>query len=85
MSTTYGEVVRAGWPGASEREVEEVLWCRTAFPFGDLSARSLYKAASGSYRADKNGITICDFCHDRAVKDGLCERCYRALRGGRNV
>lgn len=73
------ELVKAGYPGATPRIIEHVMWGRTAFPFVKLDARTIIKAASGFYRATMKGLVLCDFCHRLAVKgDSLCESCQSA-------
>ena len=79
--TSMAEVVRAGYPGASSEIVEHIVWERTPFPVGPCHARSLFKAASGFYRAGKAGNQLCDFC-ENVVPDGQwhCAKCEAMLR-----
>lgn len=74
------KIIRTGYPGATPSIIEHVMWGRTPFPFVKLDARMILKAASGLYRATKNGLVLCDFCDRLAVQgDSLCERCDSAL------
>jgi hypothetical protein len=75
------EVIQRAIPGAPEELCDHILWARTPFPVGRVTARSLYKAARGWDRAQARGIELCDFCDNR-VPEGqrfLCERCSDAL------
>lgn len=78
---TPAEIIRAAIPGATDSDVEHVLWGRTPFPFAPLTARSLYRAASRFRRATAHGISLCDFC-DRIAQPGdwVCSSCRDALR-----
>lgn len=79
--TTLAEVIRAAKPDASTDECEFILWERTPYPMGKLTARSLYKAASGTFRAFNAGRTLCDFCDRVATPERyVCDRCGEALR-----
>jgi len=78
--TSVEQIVRAAIPGASDTDIEHVLWGRTPFPFTKLTPRSLFKAASGWRRACRSSRTLCDHCSNEAVKDGYeCVRCREAL------
>lgn len=78
--TTFAEVIRAAFPGANAEDLEYVLWERTPYPMGKVSARSLYKAASGFRRACDHGLRLCELC-DRLAAHGrwTCERCQSSL------
>jgi hypothetical protein len=79
---TAAEIIRAAIPNAPEELCEHILWARTPFPCGRVSAQELYHAASTYRRASEHGIELCDFC-DRAIVPPnrfLCERCGDALR-----
>ena len=77
---TFAEVIRAAIPNADEATLDHVLWGRTPFPMGKVTARSLYKAASAFRRACEHGVQLCDFCDRPAVKGcWTCERCAAAL------
>src|SRR3954469_743842 len=75
------DIVRAAIPGADVRLAEAILWERTSFPCGSVTARDLYRAAARFHRAAAKGIWLCDWC-DRAVSAarGLCPSCTRLLR-----
>jgi len=82
---TFKQVVQAAIPGASEELADFIIWNRTPFPMGEVTARSLYRAASAWRRANEHGINLCDFCHRIAMKDHwTCEQCDRALGGPRS-
>lgn len=68
----------------TDREVDFLLWDRTAYPMGDTTAKELYKAVNGFERAYRNGLHLCLFC-DRIVseKGDACEKCDTALSKGR--
>ena len=72
-------IIRAAIPNCSDAQADYVLWSRTPFPIGRVSARSLYKAASGLYRASKRGISLCDFCHKPAINNDLCADCHSSF------
>lgn len=73
------DIIRKAIPAAPPEVVDFVLWERTPFPFARLTARDLYKAASGYRRACEHGIRLCDHCHRPAVRDYECARCGEAL------
>lgn len=74
------QVVRAAIPGASEQLCEHVLWSRTAFPFGHVGPRDLYRAADRLRRATEKGIELCEFCDAITEPDKMaCRRCDAAL------
>jgi len=82
--TTAAQIVRAACPEASDLEVDHVLWGRTPFPFGKVSPRDLYKAASSITRASRNGLTLCEHCH-RIARPGKwdCDLHHNILEGFR--
>ena len=75
-------IVRAAIPGADVTLTQFILWERTPFPCGRVTARDLYRAASRLQRAKAAGRYLCDFC-DRVVERNrdLCQRCAKALEG----
>jgi hypothetical protein len=75
------DIVRAAIPKADMDLTRLILWERTSFPCGRVTARELYRAASRFDRAARHGRVLCDFC-DRIPMDGkrLCARCDQALR-----
>jgi hypothetical protein len=84
--TTFAEVIRAAIPNADEDTCEYILWNRTPYPMGRVTARTLYKAARGSWRADKNGIRLCDHCDKPAVNEQWeCAGCRSALDVARSA
>lgn len=80
---TYAEVILAAIPGAEHDVVEHILWGRTPYPMGRVTARSLYKAASGWRRACANGIALCDHCERHAVTRFECQFCHDVLHQAR--
>lgn len=74
--TTYATVIQAAIPGADEELCDFILWERTPFPCGPVSAQSLFKTASGFHRAEKNNILLCDLCDNQATSDtDFCDKC----------
>lgn len=73
-------VVEAAIPGASAELCDHVLWTRTSFPAGAVSAPDVYKAASRMRRAQVNGLRLCEWC-DRIASEGrwTCVGCQQAL------
>lgn len=76
---TFQELISKALPGASEAEIDFVLWNRTPFPF-DPRPRVLFKRASGYRRACANGVVLCELC-SRTTRPGkwTCQRCDDAL------
>jgi hypothetical protein len=54
--TKIADVIKAAIPDADQSLCEHILWGRTPYPMGRVSARSLYQAASGFRRACDNSI-----------------------------
>lgn len=78
---TVIDCVRAGWPGATEDIAEYIIWSRTPYPCGAITAKTIYKAASTARRANDHGIRLCDFCDNPATENGMvCKRCDEALK-----
>lgn len=69
MHSTPSDIIRAAIPGASDDVCQHVLWGRTPFPFKKLTARDIYKAASGYIRSARRGTYLCDHCHRIADYD----------------
>lgn len=73
-------IVRAAIPQADNDLVDHVLWGRTCFPFGRVTARDLYRAASRLARAQAGGHVLCDLCDNRALPTRYtCQQCAAAL------
>ncbi len=73
-------IVRAAIPDATEELVEHVLWERTPFPVGKITAKSLYHAAARFRRAIEHKHRLCIFCDRFARADAWeCEYCAKAL------
>lgn len=76
------DIVRAAWPSASPGDANWILWERTPYPMGRVSARYLYRSTASLVRANRNGIRLCDFCDNRAEAEGcMCRACTTALLG----
>lgn len=73
------QIIRAAIPDASDDDCDHVLWGRTAYPFKKLTAKDIFRAASGWRRAGSKGVALCDFCNRVAAKNFVCERCNAAL------
>lgn len=74
------DVIMAGFPEASADTCEYILWNRTPFPMGKITARDVYKAASRVRRATLHGIYLCDMCDNKCSKGVFCcDRCRCAL------
>ena len=74
------DIIKAAIPSADESICEHILWGRTPFPMRGISAKELFKSASGFNRANKKGNRLCDWCHCLAVEGkSECQSCYDAL------
>lgn len=75
---TAQEVIRGAIPDASDELCMYILWGRTPFPCGPVTAKSLYRVASGFRRA--RGY-LCEYC-ERRTEPGIrqCLRCSAAIR-----
>lgn len=80
--TTYAAVIRAAIPDADESDIDHILWGRTPFPCRSVTARELYRAASGWRRAVAGGKRLCDHCH-RLADDNDGWECLRCETGRR--
>ncbi len=76
---TIQEIVRAAYPAATDSECQHILFGRTSYPFGIVTARELYKAASRYARAKGSKIKLCDFCNSMARIDDVCMGCWHKL------
>lgn len=74
------EIVRGAIPGATAEMADSILWSRTCFPMGEVTARDLYRAASRCRRAHEHGLVMCEMCDRLAMNDTLCSDCDAALR-----
>ena len=73
------DIIRAAIPDATDGLCDHVLWGRTPFPFGRLSVRDIYKAASSYRRANEHGLVLCDFCHRVVDSGNVCQTCREGL------
>lgn len=77
---SVADIVRCGMPGATDDDVEHVIWERTPFPCAPVSARSTYVAARRLYRPNCNGVVLCDHCDNKTERGELvCGKCAAAL------
>ena len=82
---TPTQIVHAAMPGADQSLVEHVLWGMTPFPMGEVTARTIYKAASRCRRAAENDRILCDCCPNIVDPSYrfYCKPCGDVLRGSR--
>ena len=73
------KIVRAAIPDATLENIDYILWSRTPYPVGRVSARSLYKAARRLLRANNNDISLCETCNNRCDPKAIC--CDKCLYG----
>ena len=74
-------ISRNAIPGADAETCEYILWEKTPYPAGDVTPRSLYRAAARYRRACANGRITCEFCNNLATDNTtLCGACNDALR-----
>lgn len=73
-------IVKAAIPGADDALIDHIIWARTPYPFGEVTPRGLYKAASRFIRAHEHKLRLCEFC-DRLVVTGgwTCKSCRDGL------
>jgi len=75
------EIIQNAIPGANDDVCEFIMWARTPYPAGAVSAKSLYRAADRFRRANSNGLRLCDMCDRIAMpKRCVCKKCDDALR-----
>jgi hypothetical protein len=80
------QVIQAAIPGATMEQCDYILWERTPFPAGDITARLLYRAASSFRRAIEHKIMLCSFCHNKVFGDeSECFKCTEALSNLRSL
>lgn len=73
------QIIRAAIPEADAGIIDYIMWARTPWPAGSLTAKSLYRAASSAKRAAANNIELCDFCDNRSTGKWCCDKCRRIL------
>lgn len=77
------DIVRRAIPDADHWLVEHIVWGRTPFPCGAITARSLYRAARRWQRAMDHGLRLCDLCDRVALPDEWwCQPCRDAIERG---
>jgi hypothetical protein len=70
-------IVREYFPNADDKEVHDILWSRTAFPFDCTRLRE--QLASAKALADA-GKVQCDFCESEAAPgESLCKGCAEGM------
>lgn len=73
-------IIRAAIPDATDEACEWVLWERTPYPMGAITARSIYKAASRIQRAATGKKRLCELCDRLAEPEKfICQRCKDAI------
>lgn len=82
---TPADCIRAAIPDADDALCHYIVWNRTPFPMGRVSARDFYRAASAFKRAGAKGIRLCETCHNIAVDDWNCASCNKILSDCRKV
>jgi len=77
---TTHEIIKAAIPNADDETCSFILWARTPFPVGAITARSLFDSARRFKRASDKNIRLCDFCN-RIAEDNrsVCAKCHKAL------
>ena len=79
-------IIKAAISNADEALISQIIWERTCYPFGSVTPKTLYKAASRFNRANKNKIRLCDMCDNKAISDEwLCSSCDTALAKHREL
>lgn len=77
---TPEQIILAAIPNADARLVEAILWERTPFPMGEVTAKSIYKAASRFNRATIKGIRLCGLCDNISNNEKfMCDSCKSSL------
>lgn len=81
---TPAEIVRRAIPTADDALCEHIVWGRTPFPCGAITARDLFYAALRWQRAMRSGRRLCEMCDRLAMRnDWLCRPCDEALQRAR--
>ncbi len=76
----YSAIIKAAIPEANESIVDYVMWERTPWPIGSVTAKQLYKIAGRLKRAADKGVRLCDFCDNKTTDDKYtCSKCISAL------
>ncbi len=77
---TTHDIIKAAFPNANDEICSFILWARTPYPFGVITAKSLFSAARRFKRASDNNIQLCDLC-DRIAENNktVCAKCHKAL------
>lgn len=77
---TPAQVIRKAIPDADDALCDHILWGRTPFPMGGITARGLYEAARRFQRAAVNGRRLCDWCNNLALTgEFMCVLCATAI------
>ena len=77
---TIYDIIKAAIPNANDEICSYILWERTPYPVGKITARTLFSSARRYKRASDNNIQLCDFC-DRIAETNksVCSKCHKAL------
>lgn len=75
------KIIRAVIPEADEELASYIVWERTPYPFGKVTAKTLYKTASRLKRAADHNIELCDYCDNmlQLSDKGTCKKCTKSL------
>jgi hypothetical protein len=75
---TLSSIIQAGYPCATDEDITYILWSRTPYPIGAVTAKSLYNASRRVWRAHTHNIRLCDCCNNRASRGRiLCKKCAK--------
>ncbi len=78
-------IIRNAIPSADDELCNHILWGRTPFPAGSITARDLYQAARRLDRATKNKKILCELCDRIAAENSYtCLHCDDVLSKLRN-
>lgn len=73
-------IVRAAIPDADDEVISHIVWARTCYPFGEVTPRDLYRAASRWRRAGEHKLRLCDHCDNVALHgEWMCVNCRDGL------
>lgn len=78
---TVMSIVKAAIPNATPETADYILWARTPYPAGAVTAKFLYQAARRFHRATQRGKSLCTWCDREVPKLGDdCERCAAVMK-----
>jgi hypothetical protein len=75
------QIITNAIPDVDEKGIDYIMWERTPYPCGSLTARDLYTIARRTQRAYFNKIRLCDFCNRKIdiKKETLCVNCSKKM------